>query len=53
MLIKQIPIRNDLKNYMYLMACEKTSEAIAIDPLDHALCLETAKENGVENNHRG
>ena len=46
MLIKQIPIRNDLKNYMYLMACEKTSEAIAIDPLDHALCLETAKEMG-------
>ena len=28
------------------MACEKTSEAIAIDPLDHALCLETAKEMG-------
>ena len=46
MLVKQIPIRNDLKNYMYLMACEKTSEAIAIDPLDHALCLETAKEMG-------
>ncbi len=28
------------------MACEKTSEAIAIDPLDHALCLETAKQMG-------
>jgi hydroxyacylglutathione hydrolase len=28
------------------MACEKTSEAIAIDPLDYALCLETAKEMG-------
>ena len=24
---------------MYLLACEKISEAIAIDPLDHALCL--------------
>ena len=46
MLVKQIPIRNDLKNYMYLLVCEKTSEAIAIDPLDHALCLETAKEMG-------
>ena len=46
MLIKQIPIRNDLKNYMYLMACENTSEAIAIDPLDHALCLETANAMG-------
>jgi hydroxyacylglutathione hydrolase len=31
---------------MYLLACEKTSEAIAIDPLDYALCLETANEMG-------
>ena len=31
---------------MYLLACEQTSEAIAIDPLNHALCLETAKEMG-------
>ena len=46
MLVKQIPIRNDLKNYMYLLACENTSEAIAIDPLDHALCLETANAMG-------
>ncbi len=46
MLIKQIPIRNDLRNYMYLLACEKTQEAIAIDPLDHALCLRIAAELG-------
>ena len=46
MLIKQIPIRNSLSNYMYLLACEKTFEAIAIDPLDHALCLETANKMG-------
>ena len=46
MLIRQIPIRNDLRNYMYLLACDQTLEAIAIDPLDHALCLETAKELG-------
>ncbi|MDC1110005.1 MBL fold metallo-hydrolase [Gammaproteobacteria bacterium] len=44
--IKQIPIRNDLRNFMYLLACEKTSAAIAIDPLDYALCLETASEMG-------
>ena len=31
---------------MYLLACEKTSSAIAIDPLDYALCLETANEMG-------
>ena len=31
---------------MYLLACEKTHEAIAIDPLDHALCLQAAKDKG-------
>ena len=46
MLIKQIPIRNSLRNYMYLLACENTLEAIAIDPLAHELCLKTAKELG-------
>ena len=46
MLIRQIPIRNALSNYMYLLACEETLEAIAIDPLDHALCLQVVKELG-------
>ncbi len=46
MLIRQIPIRNSLSNYMYLLACEETLESIAIDPLDHALCLQVAKELG-------
>ena len=46
MLIKQIPIRNDLQNYMYLLACENTLEAIAIDPLAHELCLKVASELG-------
>ena len=31
---------------MYLLACEKTHEAIAIDPLDHALCLKIANDMG-------
>ncbi len=31
---------------MYLLACEETHEAIAIDPLDHALCLKTANDMG-------
>ncbi len=48
MLIKQIPIRNELRNYMYLLACESTRQAIAIDPLDHALCLQVAKEIGLQ-----
>ena len=46
MLIKQIPIRNDLRNYMYLLACEKTLDAIAIDPLDHVTCLKEAHNLG-------
>ena len=46
MIIKQIPIRNPLSNYMYLLGCEETKEAIAIDPLEHALCLQTANELG-------
>ncbi len=46
MIIKQIPVRNNLKNYMYLLVCDKTLEAIAIDPLDHALCLRVAEEHG-------
>lgn len=46
MLVEQIPVHNDLRNYMYLIACPETLEAVAIDPLDHALCLAKAKELG-------
>lgn len=31
---------------MYLLACENTLDAIAIDPLDHALCIKVAQEAG-------
>lgn len=31
---------------MYLIACPKTLEAAAVDPLDHEKCLERAKELG-------
>ncbi len=48
MLIKQIPLRNSLRNYMYLLVCEQTHEALAIDPLDHAQCLSVADEQGWE-----
>lgn len=47
MLIKQIPIRNSLKNYMYILACERTMDAVVIDPLDHETCLATAKNLGL------
>ncbi|MCL4167059.1 UNVERIFIED_CONTAM: hypothetical protein GTU68_035578, partial [Idotea baltica] len=46
MLVEQIPVNNDLRNYMYLVACPETLEATAIDPLDHARCLQRAQELG-------
>lgn len=46
MLVEQIPVNNDLRNFMYLVACPETKEAAAIDPLDHTKCLARAKELG-------
>lgn len=46
MLVEQIPVHNSLRNYMYLVACPKTLEAVTIDPLDHATCLARAAELG-------
>jgi hydroxyacylglutathione hydrolase len=46
MLVDQIAVGNSLRNYMYLVACAETREAVAIDPLDHALLLERASELG-------
>lgn len=46
MLVEQIPVNNSLRNYMYLIACAETKEAVAIDPLDHAVCLARAAELG-------
>ncbi len=46
MLVEQIAVNNSLRNYMYLIACPETREAAAIDPLDHKVVLERAKELG-------
>lgn len=46
MLVDQIAVNNSLRNYMYLVACPETREAVAIDPLDHAKVLARAKELG-------
>lgn len=56
MLVDQIAVGNSLRNYMYLVACPETKEAVAIDPLDHALLLKRAVEldwkiKGVINTH--
>ena len=46
--VLQIPVRNPLRNYMYLLVCQQSNRAIAIDPLDHALCLQKAQEHNVQ-----
>lgn len=39
-------VNNSLRNYMYLIACPKTLEAAAVDPLDYERCLDRANELG-------
>ncbi len=46
MLVEQIAVNNSLRNYMYLVACPETREAAAIDPLDHEVVLQRAKDLG-------
>ena len=46
MLVEQIWTGNSLRNFNYLVACDETGEALAIDPLDHEKCLSKAKHYG-------
>lgn len=46
MIVKQIWTANAWRNFNYLIACPETGEALAIDPLDHAKCLQAAKDEG-------
>lgn len=46
MIVEQIWTNNAYRNFNYLVACPKTGEALAIDPLDHRKCLTRAKECG-------
>ena len=46
MIVERIWTGNEYRNYNYLVACEETGEALAIDPLDSAKCLAKAKERG-------
>ncbi len=46
MIVKQIWTANSYRNFNYLIACEETGEALAIDPLDHEKCLRAAKDAG-------
>lgn len=46
MIVEQIWTANAYRNFNYLIACEETGEALAIDPLDFRKCLATAESNG-------
>ncbi len=46
MIVEQIWTANAYRNFNYLIACPETGEALAIDPLDHDMCLARAKEKG-------
>jgi len=46
MLVERIWAANDYRNFHYLIACPETGEALAIDPLEWRLCLDTAKARG-------
>src|SRR5919199_5538023 len=46
MIIEQIWTANAYRNFNYLIACQETGEALAIDPLDHEKCLAAAKAKG-------
>ncbi len=46
MIIEQIWTANAWRNFNYLIACQDTGEALAVDPLDHEKCLARAKEWG-------
>ena len=46
MLVERIWAANPLRNFNYLIACEETGEALVVDPLDAAQCLNAARTRG-------
>ena len=46
MIVERIWTGNSYRNFNYLIACQETGEALAIDPLDHEKTLATAKVKG-------
>ncbi len=46
MIVKQIWTANAYRNFNYLVACDETGEALAIDPLDYEKCLKAARDEG-------
>jgi hydroxyacylglutathione hydrolase len=48
MLIERIWAANSLRNFHYLIACAETGEALIVDPLNAAQCLDAARTRGFE-----
>ena len=48
LIVEQIWTANTYRNFNYLIACDETGEALAVDPLDHKKCLAEARERGWE-----
>ena len=48
MIVEQIWTGNAYRNFNYLIVCPESGEAMAVDPLDHAKCLSTARDKGWE-----
>src|SRR5258708_3235549 len=46
MIVEQIWTANNYRNFNYLIVCQQTGEALAVDPLDHEKCLAAAKAKG-------
>ena len=46
MLVERIWSGNAYRNFHYLIACPETGEALAVDPLEWQLCLDTARAKG-------
>lgn len=46
MLVERIWAANSLRNFHYLIACAETGEALIVDPLDPAQCLEASRARG-------
>ena len=48
MKIETLWVNNSYRNFNYLIVCEETGIAMAVDPLDHEQCLKVAKESGYD-----
>ena len=48
MIVEQIFTDNAYRNFNYLIACPRSGEALAIDPLESQLCLDRARDKGWE-----